>query len=94
VCADTCAPLDSASGTIAPATVERLFALIEREHVFLLRDDYELCAQCDAGVSYATTVQANGRRKVITSDGEVTPMLLGRVHVALAEAIRAARGDD
>ncbi|MDF2775789.1 MAG: hypothetical protein K0S86_5290 [Geminicoccaceae bacterium] len=90
-CPSTCAPLDSASGIIAPGEVARLFALIEKERVFALRDDYAVCAQCDAEVSYSTTVQANGRRKVITSDGELTPMLLGRVHVALAEAIRAAR---
>ena len=90
-CPSTCAPFDSASGIIAPGEVARLFALIEKERVFALRDDYAVCAQCDAEVSYSTTVQANGRRKVITSDGELTPMLLGRVHVALAEAIRAAR---
>lgn len=93
-CPSTCAPLDSASGTVTPADVARLFSLIESERVFSLRDEYGVCGQCDDGVSYATTVQANGRRKVITSDGELTPLLLGRVHVALAEAIRAARGDE
>jgi hypothetical protein len=91
-CAGTCAPLDSASGTIATADIARLFALIESERVFSLRDEYAVCAGCADEVSYATTVQANGRRKVITSDGELTPLLLGRVHVAVAEAIRAARG--
>ena len=94
ICADTCAPLDSASGSVSPTDVARLFALVESEHVFALGDEYDACGHCDTGVSYATTVQANGRRKVITSAGEVTPMLLGRIHVALAEAIRAARGDD
>jgi len=95
VCPATCAPLDSASGAIAPAAVARLFALIEREHVFSMRDDYGACEQCGSdAASYSTTVQANGRRKVITSDGALTPMVLGRVHVALAEAIRGARGDD
>jgi hypothetical protein len=93
-CSETCAPLDSASGTIANADVARLFALIESEHVFSLSDEYAVCLPCTNEVSYATTVQANGRRKVITSDGELTPVLLGRVHVALAEAIRAARGAD
>ncbi|HEX6047671.1 MAG TPA: hypothetical protein VFZ21_00320 [Gemmatimonadaceae bacterium] len=90
-CPGTCAALDSASGTIAPAAVARIFALIEEERLFALRDDYEVCPQCDSEVAYATTVQANGRRKVITSDGESTPGVLGRVHVAVAEAIRAAR---
>ena len=94
ICAATCAPLDSASGAISATDVARLFALVESEHVFALGDEYDACGHCDSGVSYATTVQANGRRKVITSAGEVTPMLLGRIHVALAEAIRAARGDD
>ena len=94
VCAAMCAPLDSAAGTIAPSDVARLFSLIESENVFSLRDDYGTCDQCGDAASYATTVQANGRRKVITSDGTLTPMVLGRVHVALAEAIRVARGDD
>lgn len=94
ICANTCAPLDSASGSISPSDVARLFALVESERVFALGDEYDACGHCDSGVSYATTVQANGRRKVITSAGEVTPLLLGRIHVALAEAIRAARGDD
>lgn len=93
-CSRTCAPLDSASGTIAAVDVERLFALIESEHVFSMRDDYGTCGQCGDAASYATTVQANGRRKVITSDGSLTPMVLGRVHVALAEVIRVARGHD
>ncbi len=94
-CPSTCAPLDSASGTISRADVARLFAVVESERVFSLGDEYAVCGQCDDdGVSYATTVQTNGRRKVITSDGELTPLLLGRVHVALAEAIRAARGND
>ena len=94
VCAATCAPLDSAAGTITPTDVARLFSLIETEHVFSMRDDYGTCDRCGDAASYATTVQANGRRKVITSDGTLTPMVLGRVHVALAEAIRVARGDD
>jgi hypothetical protein len=94
ICATTCAPLDSASGFISRSDVSRLFALVESERVFALGDDYDECGHCDSGVSYATTVQANGRRKVITSAGEVTPLLLGRVHVALAEAIRSARGSD
>jgi hypothetical protein len=88
---DACAPLDSASGTIAPADVARIFALIESEGIFSLRDINAACPDCADEVSYATTVQANGRRKVVTSDGETNPKLLGRLHVGLAEAIRAAR---
>jgi hypothetical protein len=91
MCPDACAPLDSASGTIAPADVARIFALIESEGIFSLRDVNAACPDCADEVSYSTTVQANGRRKVVTSDGETNPKLLGRVHVGLAEAIRAAR---
>jgi hypothetical protein len=90
-CADSCAPVDSASGTIAAQDVSRVFALIASERVFSMRDAGAGCPDCAEHAYYATWVQANGRRTLVRSDDETTPLLLGRVHVALAEAIRAAR---
>lgn len=91
-CDDGCAPLDSASGKVARRDVAHIYAVVEAEHVFSLREDYGVCATCADQAVITTAVFANSRRKVINSDGEQTPEILGRVHVAVAEAIRAARG--
>lgn len=90
-CSGICAPIDSASGTLSPKDVAHLFEVIDEERVFALRDDYAGCGSCPDEAFFETTVTANGRRKAITSDRETTPEILGRVHVAVAEAIRAAR---
>jgi hypothetical protein len=86
-----CAPIDSSMGTVSASDVERLFNIVESERVFSLDDDYGVCNGCDDRAEITTAVYANGRRKVIRSSRDVTLELLGRVHLALAEAIRAAR---
>ena len=91
-CAARCAPLESAAGTLASTDVAHIYAVVEAEQVFSLREGYGVCATCADQAVITTAVFANSRRKVITSDGEATPDILGRVHVAVAEAIRAARG--
>jgi hypothetical protein len=91
-CRDACAPLDSASGTLTADDVAHIYAVVQREHVFALRDAYGACERCADQATFTTAVFANSRRKVITSDGQTTPQVLGRVHVAVAEAIRTARG--
>lgn len=93
-CSGLCTPIDSASGTLRPEDVAHVFAVVAEERVFSLRDDYAECGRCPDEAFFETTVTANGRRKAITSDRETTPEILGRVHVAVAEAIRAARGDN
>ena len=91
-CGPSCAPLDSASGTLTADAVARIYAVVDHERVFALRDAYGICEECDDQALFTTAVFANDRRKVITSDRETTPEVLGRVHVALADAIRSARG--
>ena len=90
---DKCAPIDSSMGTVSPKDVERLFNIVESERVFSLKDDYGVCNGCDDRAEITTAVYANGRRKVIRSARDVTLELLGKVHLALAEAIRAARAE-
>ena len=68
-CPATCAALDSASGTIPPADVARIFALIEEEHLFALRDDYEFCPHCDADV-----VQVVGEHVLILAQQPHRPL--------------------
>ena len=91
-CGATCAPIDSAAGVLTAADVAHIYAVVDGERLFSLRDDYGVCRTCADQTIVTTAVFANGRHKVITSDGETTPELLGRVHVALADAIRSARG--
>lgn len=88
---ERCAPIDSSMGTVSAKDVDRVFTIVQTERVFSLKDDYGVCDGCDDRAEITTAVYANGRRKVIRSARDVTLELLGRVHLALAEAIRAAR---
>ncbi len=90
-CGVTCAPFDSASGVLPEADVAHIYDVIRDEKVFSLGEDYGSCPNCADQPIVTTAVFANNQRKVITSNSEVTPAVLGRVHVAVAEAIRAAR---
>ena len=89
---DTCAPIDSASGKLPTADIAYIYEVVEHERVFALRDAYGICDGCVDQALFTTAVFANSRRKVITTDRETTPAVLGRVHVTIAEAIRSARG--
>ena len=88
---DKCAPIDSSIGTVSAKDVDRVFSFVQSENVFALKDDYGVCDGCDDRAEITTAVYANGQRKVIRSARDVTLELLGKVHLALAEAIRAAR---
>ncbi len=90
-CGVTCTPFDSASGVLPEADVAHIYDVIREEKVFSLSEDYGTCPNCADQPIVTTAVFANNQRKVITSNGEITPSVLGRVHVAVAEAIRAAR---
>ena len=91
-CSNGCAPLDSASGMLSVDDVTHIYAVVEREQVFAMREAYGICDECSDQALFTTAVFANNQRKVITSDRETTPEVLGRLHVAVAEAIRSARG--
>ena len=90
-CGVTCAPFDSAAGTLPVDAVAHIYDVVRDEKVFSLPEDYGTCPNCADQPIVTTAVFANNQRKVITSNGEATPEILGRVHVAVAEAIRAAR---
>ena len=87
----TCLPLDSASGTLPANDVKRIYELADSERVLLARTKAVACADCAEEALVTTAVFGNRRRTVIRSDREASPEVLGRVHVALAEAIRASR---
>lgn len=89
-CHSSCAPLDSASGTLAAADVARIYAIADAERATLRSDPVE-CVSCEDPALVTTAVFGNRRRSVIRSDREASPQVFGRVNVALAEAIRAAR---
>jgi hypothetical protein len=90
-CPRSCAPFDSASGALAEEDVAHIYAVVQREHVFSLHEAYGVCDGCADQALVTTAVFANRQRKIITSDSYATPEVLGRVHVAVAEAIRTAR---
>lgn len=87
----SCMPLDSASGTLAADDVARIYEIADSERVLLARTKAVACADCDEQALVTTAVFGNRRRTVIRSGSEASPEVLGRVHVALAEAIRASR---
>jgi len=90
-CSSSCAPLDSASGTLTASDVTRIYEIVDSERVLLDRMRVASCDGCGEEALVTTAVFGNRRRTVIRSDREMSPEVLGRVHVALAEAIRATR---
>lgn len=87
----SCLPLDSASGTLAADDVARIYEIADSERVLLSRTKAVACEECAEQALVTTAVFGNRRRTVIRSDREASPEVLGRVHAALAEAIRASR---
>lgn len=90
-CERQCAPLDSAAGTLAARDVARIYEIADSERVVLRRVRAASCDGCSDDALVTTAVFGNRRRTVIRSDREASPEVLGRVHVALAEAIRESR---
>jgi hypothetical protein len=90
-CPVACAPLDSASGTLTASDVARIYEIADSERVLTRRGWGAACGGCSDEALVTTAVFGNRRRTVVRSDREASPEVLGRVHVALAEAIRAAR---
>ena len=91
-CARSCLPLDSASGTLEASDVARIYAVAADERAIANYRRPRLCDACEQAL-VTTAVFGNQRRTVVRSGRETSPEVLGRVHVALAEAIRAARGE-
>ena len=90
-CEGRCAPIDSASGTLSPSDVTRIYEIADSENVLTRRMRGPVCRACSEDALVTTAVFGNRRRTVVSSDREASPEVLGRVHVALAEAIRASR---
>jgi hypothetical protein len=90
-CSSVCAPLDSATGTLAASDVARIYEIADSERVLLGRLRPAACEGCADDALVTTAVFGNRRRTVIRSEREMSPEVHGRVHVALAEAIRATR---
>ena len=90
-CGATCVPFDSAAGTVPVEAIAHIYDVVRDEKVFALPEDYGTCPTCSNVAIVTTAVFANNQRKVITSNAESTPEILGRVHMAVAEAIRSAR---
>ena len=88
----SCQPaLDSASGPIKAAAADSLFALIERESPFNLKDDYGITVGGADMFSYTLRVRIGDRAKTVRADDGTMPAPMRRIAESLRETIAAAR---
>lgn len=86
------APTDAASGAIAASTARDLFARIEGEGIFGLKEDYGTSPSLRDGYVYTVTVRRGNRTKTIRGDQSTQPPELARIEAAVLEAVQKARG--
>jgi hypothetical protein len=85
------AAIDSASGTIKAATADSLFATIERENPFTLKDNYGRTVGGADMFTYTLRVQIGDRTKTVIADDGTMPEQMRRISEALRATIAAAR---
>lgn len=85
-------PSDAANGAIAADDARALFARVNREGVFELKDDYGISPTLRDGYVHELTLRIGDRTKTVRADDATQPPQLGRVEGEVLEAIRKARG--
>jgi hypothetical protein len=85
------AAIDSASGTIKATTADSLFATIERENPFNLKDNYGRTVGGADMFTYTLRVQIGDRTKTVIADDGTMPEQMRRISEALRATIAAAR---
>jgi hypothetical protein len=85
-------PTDIASGAITQAAALDLFARIEAEGIFGLREDYGTSPKLRDGFVHVVTLRRGPRTKTIRGDDATQPPELARIQAAVLETIRRARG--
>jgi hypothetical protein len=85
-------PTDAAAGPIDAGDARSLFARVEGEKVFDLKDDYGINPRLRDGVLHELTLRIGERTKTVRADDSTQPPELGRVEAAVMEAIGKARG--
>jgi hypothetical protein len=85
------AALDSASGSVGVSAADSLFAVVEREAPFNLRDDYGRTVGAADMFTYTMRVKIGDRTKTVHADDGTMPAPMRRIAEALRATIAAAR---
>lgn len=86
------APTDVASGEIAEPSARELFARVDGEGIFDLKDDYGTSPTLRDGYLYVVTVRRGTRTKTVHGDDATQPPQLARIEAAVFAAVDRARG--
>jgi hypothetical protein len=92
ICGTACpAPMDSASGTLAPAVTDSIFNVILQDARTLSRDDYGLTKNAADMMTYTIRLTANGRVRTIRGDDGTLPGAARHIINTIQAAISSAR---
>jgi hypothetical protein len=91
LCAQTCAALDSVSGSLTAAATDSLFNIVLAQSPFSLKDDYGTTVGGADMMLYTVRITADGRTKTVRADDGTMPEPLRRIAAAVRETISAAR---
>jgi hypothetical protein len=86
-CPGTCAPSDTASGTLSAEAAESLFNLVLQQSPFSLKDDYGHDPTVADDLSYTFVITASGLVKTIHADGHTMPLQLHQIEQAVREKL-------
>jgi hypothetical protein len=85
------AAIDSASGALKTSAADSLFATIERQDPFKLKDDYGHTVGAADMFGYTLRVKIGDRTKTVHADDGTMPEPMRRISEALRATIAAAR---
>lgn len=92
ICSANCAaPMDSASGTLAPAAADSLFGVILSQSPFELKDDYGPTRGGADMMGYTVRITSGGKTKTVHADDGTMPPPMRRIVEAVRETISGAR---
>jgi hypothetical protein len=92
ICSANCpAPMDSASGMLAPSAADSLFGVILSQSPFELKDDYGPTKGGADMMSYTVRITSAGKTKTIHADDGTMPPPMRRIVDAVRQTIASAR---
>jgi hypothetical protein len=92
LCAQNCgAPLDSASGALAPNVTDSLFNIVLEQARQLSKDDYGTTGQAADMMVYTLTISTTTGVKTVRADDGTMPPPMRQIVSSLRDVIQAAR---
>jgi len=85
-------PTDVGAGAIDQSVARDLFAKIEAEGIFGLKEDYGTSPTLRDGFVYVVTLRRGNRTKTVRGDDATRPKELARIEAAVFAAVERARG--